>query len=170
MCRQTTHLKGENKPNGKSGYTLVEICVVLALIAILSTMIVSFSALMSGYVRSNKTQYRFLEDCAEVEENVTEWVRGADSENTVFTVDVDGSLIAVGDFEQTVNFADGVLFLGEKTVDRFESIDGIAFYASGNLIKCVMHRTDDKGKEWEHSFAFCLRCGTIEAGEATQNE
>lgn len=162
MCKKKTCLKRNKKANGKRGYTLVELCVVLALIAILSTMTVSFSALMSGYARSNKAQYNFLEDCAEVKENVNEWAYQADSANTVFAVSTDGTLTVTGNSEQTVHFANGVLFLGEKEVDSLEEIDSLAFYTNGNLIKCVIHRTDDNGKEWEHSFVFSLRCGTIE--------
>ena len=56
---------------GKSGFTLVELSVVLALMAILSVMTVSFSVLMNGLVSENMAQYDFLADCATLKKDLS---------------------------------------------------------------------------------------------------
>ena len=43
--------KSHNAKRGKGGFTLAELSVVLALLVIVGTMIISFSALMSGLPR-----------------------------------------------------------------------------------------------------------------------
>ena len=50
-----------NKKLNKRGFTLVELTIVMAITAIISVMIVSFSVLISAQVRKNNLRADFLE-------------------------------------------------------------------------------------------------------------
>lgn len=152
---------------GKSGFTLVELCVVLALLAILSTMIATFSVLMSDMATESKQEYDFLEDCAKLKEELCHWSAENDTPTSVFTVNNDGTLTAA---ENNVSFSGGVLLLGEKRIEGLDTVEGITFSTENKLIKCVAYRSDSKGKRMESSFVFSLRAGAVATEEVTANE
>ncbi len=172
MYRRTRIIKAQklHKENhGKRGFTLVELCVVLALLAILTTMTVSFSVLMNGFAADNKAEYEFLEDHATLKEELCAWVAENDVSGSVFTVAKDGTLnVTENGTEKTVSFADGILTLGGEQKAGLDAIDGVTFTANAKLIKCVTYRIGKNGKSIESSFVFSLRCGTIE--EVAENE
>ena len=152
-----------NAKPGKSGFTLVELCIVLALLAILATMTVSFSVLMNGFAAENKAEYEFLEDHATLKETLGVWAAENDVTGSVFKVNEDGTLtVTENGVEQNVSFADGVLTLGGEQKAGLDAIDGVIFTANDKLIKCVTYRIAKDGERIEHSFVFSLRCGVIE--------
>ena len=155
--------KPHNAKPGKSGFTLVELCVVLALLAILATMTVSFSVLMNGFAAENKAEYEFLEDHATLKETLGVWAAENDVTGSVFKINEDGTLtVTENGVEQNVSFADGVLTLGGEQKAGLDTIDGVIFTANDKLIKCVTYRIAENGERIEHSFVFSLRCGVIE--------
>lgn len=161
MCRRAVQ-KVYNTKRDKGGFTLVELIIVLALMAILTTMFISFSALMSGFTAENKAEYEFLEDHDALKEVLSAWVAENDAPDSVFSVAEDGTLtVTVNGVEKIVSFADGVLFLGEAQKDGYDAIDGVTFSANEKLIKCVIHRVGKNGKQTERSFVLFLRSGTI---------
>jgi len=155
--------KPHNAKPGKSGFTLVELCVVLALLAILATMTVSFSVLMNGFAAENKAEYEFLEDHATLKETLGVWAAENDVTGSVFKINEDGTLtVTENGVEQNVSFADGVLTLGGEQKAGLDTIDGVIFTSNDKLIKCVTYRTAKDGERIEHSFVFSLRSGVIE--------
>lgn len=58
----------------KSGFTLVELTIVLLLVAILSTMTVTFSNLVGKQTTAAKKDYAFLEQCTDLKTKVTNYV------------------------------------------------------------------------------------------------
>lgn len=155
--------KPHNAKPGKSGFTLVELCVVLALLAILTTMIVSFSVLMNGFAAENKAEYDFLEDHAKLKEELCTWAAENDVTGSIFKANEDGTLsVTENGTEKTVSFADGILTLGGEQKAGLDEIDGVIFTANDKLVKCVTYRIAKNGERIEHSFVFSLRCGVIE--------
>ena len=155
--------KYHNEKCGKGGFTLVELCVVLALLAILTTMIVSFSVMMSGFAAENKIEYEFLEDHAALKEKLCTWVAENDVSGSVFAINEGGILtVTRNGIEKSVSFADGDLSLAEEKIKGLDSIEGMSFTSNEKLIKCVTYRTDKNGQRVERSFVFSLRCGVIE--------
>lgn len=160
-----------DRANGKGGFTLVELSVVLALLAILTTMIVSFSALMNGVAAENQAEYDFLEDCAKLKDELTEWSAEHDTVDSVFSVHADGVLtVTQNSMNKAVAFADGVLLLGDEQIKNLGAIDGMTFSANDKLIKCVTYRYGKGGERKESSFVFAPRCGAVSVEEATENE
>jgi prepilin-type N-terminal cleavage/methylation domain-containing protein len=174
MCKKIRDIraqKSHNSKSGKSGFTLVELSVVLALLAILTTMIVSFSVLMHGFAAENSAEYQFLEDHAMLKEKLCTWAAENDVQGNVFTV-TDGALtVTQNGTPKYVSFKDGVLTLGGEKREGLDAIDGMTFTtdtgtdesnAEPKLIKCVTYRIGKNGQRVESSFVFSLRCGTIE--------
>jgi prepilin-type N-terminal cleavage/methylation domain-containing protein len=166
MCGKARDIKVQKSHNescGKGGFTLVELCVVLALLAILTTMIVSFSVLMNGFVAENKAEYEFLEDHAMLKERLCTWVAENDVSGSVFAINESGMLtVTENGTERSVSFAGGVLSLDDEKIKGFDAIDGMSFTSNEKLIKCVTYRTEKGGQRVENSFVFSLRCGVIE--------
>lgn len=161
--------KYHNAKHGRGGYTLVELCVVLALLAILTTMIVSFSVLMNGFAAENKAQYEFLEDHAALRRRLCAWAAENDVEGCVFTANDDGTLtVAANGTEKAVSFSDGILTLGEDQRSGLDAIEGVTFTSNGKLVKCTAYRKEKNGVRMESSFVFSLRCGVTE--EAADEE
>lgn len=151
----------------KHGYTLVELCVVLALVAILSAMVVSFSVLVSGYTRGAGARYDFSQDCAHAKSAITQWILQQDAVDTVFSADAAGALIVTGSGgTQRVHFAAGELRLGNGQAVALDGIEEVAFRASGGLVKCVLSGADGM----ESSFVLCIRCGAVDAGEEVAHD
>lgn len=162
--------KSYNTKSGKSGFTLVELSVVLALLAILATMIASFSVLMNGFASKNNEEYNFLEDYAKLKEEISEWVAENDVNGITFTVE-NGTMI-VGQNEtnsKTVSFGNGSITVNNVALlTGFDTIESVTFsyitYSSdevnevNKLIKCEVKKS---GEETGQSFVFSLRCGVI---------
>ncbi|MBE6531472.1 MAG: prepilin-type N-terminal cleavage/methylation domain-containing protein [Ruminococcaceae bacterium] len=171
MCRKMWNikmLKAHIGKRGKGGFTLVELSVVLALLAILMTMITSFSVLMNGVATENKAEYDFLEDHAMLKETLGVWVAENDVAGSTFKVNEDGTLsVTENEIPKNVSFNDGVLTLGGDQKAGLDAIDGVIFTSNDKLIKCVTYRIARNGKRIEHSFVFSLRCGTIQNEKAS---
>lgn len=159
--------KTYNKKSGKSGFTLVELSVVLALLAILATMIASFSVLMNGFASKNNEEYNFLEDYAKLKEEISEWVAENDVNGITFTVE-NGTMIVLNETNsKTVSFGNGSLTVNnEALLTGLDTIESVTFslvrtnslVGTNKLIKCKVIKN---GEETGQSFVFSLRCGYI---------
>lgn len=154
--------KTYNKKSGKSGFTLVELSVVLALLAILATMIASFSVLMNGFASKNNEEYNFLEDYAKLKEEISEWVAENDVNGITFTVE-NGTMIVGqnGTNPKTVSFGNGSITVNNVALlTGLDTIESVTFSLVGTnkLIKCEVKKS---GEETGQSFVFSLRCGVI---------
>ena len=78
---------------GRRGVTLVELVVVLALIAILSTTIVLMSKSLSGLVSMNNHTYDNIENLSVSREFIEKWFHTFDSEEYVYEVNNDNIII-----------------------------------------------------------------------------
>lgn len=150
---------------GKRGFTLVELCVVLAVIAIVITMITTFSVLMGGYASDTENEVEFLEDCAEARESFYSFAAEQDSVGAIFTVGADGRL-SITDGEGSavpVSFEDGALTLGERVVAGLKTVETVTFSADdgGSVIKCTVWRNGKVSEHLSSSFIFHPRCATI---------
>jgi hypothetical protein len=134
--------------------------IALALLAIFTTMVVSFSVLMKESAKDSSAEYGFMQDAFMVKEGVTKWVAEQDKNNAIFTVQ-DGAL-TVGD--KTVKIVDGALILGGVKVSGVGEYDSFKFEAdeTKSLIKCTVTRNKENGQALESHFVFSLRCAKVE--------
>ena len=167
--------KGHTVKLSKRGFTLVELSVVMALLAIIATMIVSFSSLAGGFVSENNKEYSFLEDYAALKQQLLSWVAENDTPDSQFTVGLLGNLIVKENENQKyVSFSEGVLSLDTKQISNLDTIRRVYFTATDKndkLIKCTVCPFNDSGETIsEISFVFSLRSDEIPVQEGNENE
>ena len=166
MYGKTRNVKMQKLNNsrcGKSGFTLVELSIVMTLLVIVTAMIVSFSVLMNKFSSQSKAEYDFLEEYATLKEELSTWIAENDVSGAEFVVMMEGQMLSVGDHSDQAIFANGVLTLGtigEGHNTAFEQIKEIRFNKNDKLIKCSV--TSQAGQE--SSFVVSLRCGTVVGG------
>lgn len=148
------------KQNRKRGFTIAELSVVLALLAILTTMITSLSIMISNFSAENSAQYAFTEDCHEVKTALTRWASEKDVVGAKFVISADGKLTLEDDSPTIV---DTVFTVGDVRVDGISAIESITFEAQedGKLIKCTLTQ---KGRATKSSFVFALRVAEVQEG------
>ena len=133
---------------GKGGFTLAEVCIVLAIVAISSAMIVAFSVSMKQFLTSNAEEYEFLEDCAAVEEALYEWI--AENNGEGISNDI------------AFQVSNGELPFGN--IKDLHTIDKVSFdiNGDGDLIRCDIYRIGSESVD--KSYVFALRCQGGAAG------
>ena len=155
---------------GKSGFTLVELSVALALVAIVTTMMVSFSVVFNGFVESNRAEFAFYEQSDKLKQELKSWLAEIDSPQHRFNTEEGVTLNAetnVTGSGKSVYLVGGELHMGDKLVSGFDAIDGVSFELSEKLIKCTTYRKAGNGRI-ECSFVFYVRSGSVQ--EVTEGE
>lgn len=136
--------KNSIKKSGKRGFTLVELSVVLALVAIVTVMIVSFSIMMEKFSASAQAEYKFLEDSGKLKEQII---------TEISRYDVLGKEIHIDSGEIKVKGED-VDF--EFATDSTLSIEFAA--GNNNLIRCTI-KNDKIGIST--NFVIALRSASV---------
>ena len=115
---------------GKRGFTLVELCITLFLVVLLSAMTVTFSALISEQPESLQSDYTFMKQCSLLRAGVADWLYDnvtADSELAAY-----GGTLSAG---------------GSRYTQSYSEIRYVLFDINdaGNLLKCTA--TSESGAE-----------------------
>ena len=140
--------KAHNTVSDKRGFTLVELTVVMALVAILMVMIVSFSTMMGDFAGAEESEYAFLEDVSALKETLSDWVAENDVEGNVFYVQNDyhgiGFMNLVKTTRADVSFGGGTLETDTQVLRAgLDEIESISFKIpdAGSLVKCTVTGT-----------------------------
>lgn len=146
---------------GKGGFTLAELCVAMALIAILGTVIVSFCVLVSNYTKGARSEYDFLEESGRADRAVSDWIYGKSETDTAY--EIKDGVLYVGD--ESITFKNGTLKLGSEEKKGFSEIDSIVFSSneSKTLIKATVTQKSENGGR-TYSFVIYPRLGSISGG------
>ncbi len=139
----------------RRGVTLVELCVVIALVAILSTMVVSFSVLTSRRSRAAEARLSAMQEIAKIEVVVDAWF-GRQEEQANKVTAADGALTRGGD--ELWFDAESKTLLGEVSGERVyslpvEYVTGVTFSQSGEVYFCKVTYELPTGGE---SITFCV--------------
>ncbi len=158
MKTQTTRTTEYWRRNGKQGYTLVELSVVLLLIAILAGMIASFSALANKHAQDVRREYAFMEQCSTLRQELGDWIALNDQSGATISVSEDGTelIIIVTDVKLKAKFSDRFLYLGNGTTE-LDKLSSVSFSVTDGIIKCVA----SDGNKLQQALAFAVRCGTV---------
>jgi type II secretory pathway pseudopilin PulG len=142
------------------GSTLVELCVVVAVLAIVSVMTVTFSVFTSNYVKKTQHQYSFMEEVATLKDEMTAWIYSVDEASIKISVN-DGHILASDGRAVIFNGeAQTVTLDGARVMDT-GAVDELTFESFGNgLIKCTA-RGSLGDSEMEQVFLLSLRCAEI---------
>ena len=132
----------------RRGVTLVELTAVMAITAIISLMIVSFSTLISAQVKKNDARADFLQDVSSfrtvVKESFSQWDT---AEKFFIRVDEEGEKLYFNSEE--ILFSD------------YTTIDGVAVECQDGLLKIIVTNEDLKA---EQSFLLFSHCGATFEG------
>lgn len=115
----------------KSGFTLVELCVVMAISAIVGTMLVTFMIYASGQQAKIAKESKCISEITKVQKTVNAWIKKYDSENYTITSPGNNKFIATANGTQA-----GVISFNSKKIavdnhaatEEFENISSIAFF------------------------------------------
>lgn len=139
-------LKCDNRRiQGKRGFTLVELSVVIALLAILSVMTVTFSTLVGKYVSSATHDYNYSEELSDVKQKLIKELSFSDTSESYF--DIDNGALTIRDEDgktiKTISFEGGSLTIGSDT-KSYDTINKIKFEMNDKcIIKCTVDGTND---------------------------
>lgn len=131
----------------RRGVTLVELTAVMAITAIISLMIVSFSTLISAQVKKNDARADFLQDVASFRVAAQQLFSEVDAPEKDVPVSVDEE-------NKTISFANNKLSFSD-----YATIDGVAVEPQepqGGLLKIIVTNEDLKA---EQSFLLISHCG-----------
>ncbi len=161
--------KSYNARHGKGGFTLVELCVVLALLAILAAAISSFSVLMNRYAVDASQETDFWEDNAALKKELRNWIAENDVGENTFAVQ--NGVLTVQGTEKSISFAGGTLTVDGVQKEGFTAISGVEFSTTDSLIKCTVYCITESGERKEVDFLFSCRVAMIEpTGEVSEND
>ena len=129
----------------KKGFTLIELTVVIAVLAIISTVIVTFSSLISAQVTRSNARADFLRYSSAFKTDLQTAFAEFDSD-TVFTVSIDNenNVLSFGDDNKFVFDAYGEFSLSVETKEN------------SSLLKCIMK---NQSLGLEQTFLISSRCG-----------
>ena len=178
MCKNMRILnktpKTHNARHGKGGFTLVELCVVLALLAILTVAISSFSVLMNRYAVDASQETDFWEDNAALKKELRNWIAENDVASRHFFVE-NGVLKSAPQGQKeganSICLVGNALMVNGVNQTEYTAIDGVEFSTTDTLIKCTVYRITESGERKEIDFLFSCRVAMIEpTGEVSGNE
>ena len=132
MRKRTEKLHNGAKLLDKRGFTLVELSVTIFLVAIIATMIVSFSVLVSNNLNKSKAEYSFLEQCSSLKTTITNYT----SENDSFTL---------------------TTLTAQNFADSYTEIESVEYSKYNSLLKCTAVSTDGKTQ----TFVIYLRTAEV---------
>lgn len=156
--------KVNNTVFDKRGFTLVELTIVIALVAVVLTMVVSFSALMSDTAADERAAYAFLEDVSTLKESLSGWVAENDvAENIIIYKNNNEIILHTPQKDIELRFLNGTFYFGEdERQSGLDEIDFVQFpfpasFESKNFIKCTA--TSKTGESI--SFVITLRSADV---------
>ena len=137
----------------KHGFTLAELAVVLAVIAIATTMVVSFTALVGNRRAEAQARLDALNDIKVAEALIEAWL--TDSDNT---------LTFENGVAKEITYAEGILTVGERqhTLDRVKSISFAKQETDDIIYFCTVEYTLP-GDKIEY-YTFCVNAQKVGGG------
>lgn len=155
----------------RKGITLSEICIVLAVVSIVSLAVVSFAAMATGRGATGTDKLKVMQDIELLEAMVDNWFNEVyvfDENNTLVRPEVVGensNVLAVGD--KKLWLENGNLYTRFSTEDirtyRFETVTKLAFEQmkaeSGDIIYfCTVTYAYRRGQNTpvEETYTFCI--------------
>ncbi len=158
----------------RAGVSIAEMCVVLALLGIVGTVVVSFSAMVSARASASTTKLNAADDLKVSQVILENWVDRMTQQNAIISVAETGLSATVGEQTYTVTLEEDVLVAplpdGQKLTCPINEVQEIRFQQmtrpDGNpLIFCTLVYTvaSPAGSQsvMEETFTILSRVGEI---------
>ena len=134
----------------KKGSTLAELVVVMAVVSIVSTMVVTFTTLVNGWITVGTARYHYSQSERLVSDNLRIFSSRYDSSEYTFSCSEGGAALNAynnesGELEGSLSFSSGILNYRAVDVNLDEQLDHID----------GMHLSILKGQNDENSLISC---------------
>ena len=155
------------RPRRKAGTTLVELSIVMAMVAIVGTMVASFCALTSVRSRQITVSSQVREALCNVEQYLDRWVAANDTSETHISVAGDGKSL------QTTNPQSNPFTRAGIPAD---CVDDLTFVLSGDdpsrplMVTCTVHYTRPAVGSTPASSETLILYKTFHAAKAAKGE
>ena len=169
--RNKTVEKPNKVKNNKRGFTLVELTIVMAILAIVIGITVSFSVLMKDVTADNRDEYEFLEQNTELKDAICAWVAENDVMGSPFTANGDTLIVENAGKKMTLRLSNGRLYYSDYEQQKnivletdLDEIDQMIFSVKGGQkhLKCETNHENDEGNTvLTNAFVISLRLGTM---------
>ena len=127
----------KNKLHNKKGFTLTELCVVMAILAIVGTMVVTFMIFMSNQQAKLTRKASRISNISQTQKVINEWIRSYDTNEYQIQPSPDTKKLVVyqGSTEiATLYFSDGSIYhSGAKKTDKLNDISDITFSKTSSV-------------------------------------
>ena len=160
--------------SNKKAFTLVELCIVMALVSIVALLMTSFMAVFQPRVAQNQARHDFLDEVSLVREELRKWIDTNDvgGAGIVVSSSLDDSKIMyrAGDAAETtfyVNFENGKLFTKAGTEESSLELKTIMIISldayvsdtndNGKLLRCTLTGYDAFGTPFSQNLIFSLK-------------
>lgn len=131
-----------NAKNRKKGFTLVELCIVIAIIAIVGTMVTTTIVFFSSQNNDVQKEASFIADVTNIQGKVHDWIMKYD--NTGYAITHNGSQSSLtasrGSESSAITFQNGKLKVdGASISEKYKNVSKVTFQiiedksASGNI-------------------------------------
>lgn len=148
----------------KKGTSLAEICIVLAVISIISVTVTSFTVMAGARSTAAATRLNVIEDLEMAETVLEGWVDNMTGQGATFATE-DGQLKAVKDtVDYAVTLQDGLLTAPVPTGAPYrialKTVTAITVEAKFNgpdaIFFCTLTYTDPRGGNEPQTYTFCI--------------
>ena len=145
------------KPN--KGMTIAEICIVLAVLSIVSLSIVSFAAMATGRGATSTDKLKVMQDIELLEALVDNWFNEAYTITDKPEANDENSSLIVGD--KSLSWAkNGNLVIDGTQTYRFETVTELTFekmsQGDDDIYFCTVTYTYRQNKDREGTYIFCV--------------
>ena len=147
----------------KKGMTIAEICIVLAVLSIVSLSIVSFAAMATGRGATSTDKLKVMQDIELLEAMVDNWFNEVYTTEDKPEIDTNnGGLLKVGD-TKSLSWANGNLIIDGIRTYRFETVTGLEFERlnqgdddDDDIYFCKVTYTYRQNKDKTGYYTFCV--------------
>ena len=147
-----------NMRNNRRGFTLTELTIVLAVLAIILTLVVSFTAMVSKNTQVSTARFEALQDIRVAESIIENFIEGKSS--ITFNVNAEETTLTLTDNENnTLTFDETkkTLVLNNKETLTLSRVESITFDYNGDntegIIYCTI--TYNVGNQ-NYDYTFCV--------------
>lgn len=155
-------MKFPNKLKGKKGFTLVELCVVMAVAAIVGTMITTTVLFLSKQNNDIQKDSAFISEVTDVQQRINDWVKKYDGTGYEITSNTGMTELTAkkGSSESKLTFSESTIKVdGASVSNKYKNVSGISLQvivdksASGNvegeIVQVRVTAKKNKGSETE---------------------
>lgn len=166
----------------RKGFTLTELCIVIAIAAIVGVMITTTIVLTSTQKEDIEDEAAFIKEVTDIQIRATKWIRKYDNTNYAImsVTDADGSTYlaakdrdAKGNIKDTVagtlKFKGGALVEDDTESTEYRNVTKITFTTENRLMTEAQKLDPDYKSNQEASVAIFDVIGTKGAGDNTKD-